>query len=87
MKHTINARALSAFVAVAALAAATLAVNAQTPPGGPPPGPGMDRPGPRMPATEADFVRMLDAANTAELNSAKYVVNRTKDATVHGFAQ
>ncbi len=40
-----------------------------------------------MPATEADFVRMLDAANTAELNAAKYVVNRTKDATVHGFAQ
>ena len=44
----------------------------------------MDRPGPRMPASEADFVRMLDAANTAELDAAKYVVNRTKDATVHG---
>jgi putative membrane protein len=88
VKHTINARALSAFVAIAGLAAATLAVSAQTPPpGGPPPGPGMDRPGPRMPASEADFVRMLDAANTAELDAAKYVVNRTKDATVHGFAQ
>jgi len=47
----------------------------------------MDRPGPRIPASEADFVRMLDAANTAELDAAKYVVNRTKDATVHGFAQ
>ena len=86
MKHTINARALSAFVAIAGLAAATLAVNAQTPPGGPQ-GPGMDRPGPRMPASEADFVRMLDAANTAELNAAKYVVNRTKNADVHAFAQ
>jgi putative membrane protein len=86
VKHTINARALSAFVAIAGLAAATLAVSAQTPPGDPP-GPGMDRPGPRMPANEADFVRMLDAANTAELDAAKYVVNRTKDATVHGFAQ
>jgi putative membrane protein len=40
-----------------------------------------------MPATDADFVRMLDAANTAELNAAKYVVNRTKDAAVHAFAQ
>jgi predicted outer membrane protein len=64
-----------------------MTVNAQTPPNGPPPGPGMDRPGPRMPAGEGDFVRMLDAANTAELDTAKYVVNRTKDATVHGFAQ
>ena len=87
MKHTINARALSAFIAIAGLAAATLAASAQTPPGGPPMGPGMDRPGPRMPATEADFVRMFDAANTAELNTAKFVVNRTKDATVHAFAQ
>ena len=87
MKHTNNARALAAFVAIAGFAAATLGVSAQTPPGGPPAGSGMDRPGPRMPATEADFVRMLDAANTAELNTAKYVVNRTKDATVHGFAQ
>ncbi|HEY0381230.1 MAG TPA: DUF4142 domain-containing protein [Candidatus Elarobacter sp.] len=86
MKHTISARALSAFVAVAGLAAATL-VSAQTPPGAPPPGPGMDRPGPRMPAGEGDFVRMLDAANTAELNAAKYVVNRTKDPNVHAFAQ
>ena len=87
MKHTINARAFSAFVAIAGFAAATLAVSAQTPPGDPPPGPGMDRPGPRMPANEADFVRMLDAANTAELNTAKYIVNLTKDAAVHGFAQ
>ena len=87
MKHTMNARALSAFVAIAGLAAATLAVSAQTPPGGLPMGPGLDPPGPRMPANEADFVRMLDAANTAELDAAKYVVNRTKSADVHQFAQ
>jgi putative membrane protein len=87
VKHTTNARALAAFVAIAGLAAATLVVSAQTPPDGPPPSPGMDRPGPRMPADEADFVRMLDTANTTELEVAKYIVNRTKDATVHGFAQ
>ena len=86
MKHRTNAHTLSAFVAIAGLAAATLAVSAQTPPG-PPPGPGMDRPGPRMPANEAEFVRMLDAANTGELDAAKYVVNRTKNADVHQFAQ
>ena len=88
MKHSINARAMSALLAIAGLAAATLAVSAQTPPGGSPFGdPGMDRRGPRMPASEADFVRMLDAANTAELDAAKYVVNRTKNADVHQFAQ
>ncbi|HEY6234959.1 MAG TPA: DUF4142 domain-containing protein [Candidatus Elarobacter sp.] len=87
MNHHTPSRALAALVAVAGLAAATLAVSAQTPPNGPPPGPGMDRPGPRMPAGEGDFVRMLDAANTAELDTAKYVVNRTKNADVHAFAQ
>jgi putative membrane protein len=87
VKHTINARSLSALLAIAGLAAATLAANAQTPPPGGPPGPGMDRPGARMPASEGDFVRMLDAANTAELDAAKYVVNRTKSAEVHQFAQ
>ena len=87
MKHTTTARAHAALVAIAGLAAATLTVSAQTPPNGPPPGPGMDRPGPRMPTSEAEFVRMLDVANTGELNTAKYVVNRTKDAAVHGFAQ
>ena len=88
MNHQTPSRALAALIAVAGLAAATLAVSAQTPPPyGPPPGPGMDRPGPRMPAGEGDFVRMLDAANTAELDTAKYVVNRTKNADVHAFAQ
>jgi len=87
VKHTTNTRALAAFVAIAGLAAATFAASAQTPPGGPPMGPGMDRPGPRMPANEADFVRMLDSANSAELDAAKYVVNRTKNADVHQFAQ
>ncbi len=87
MKHTITPRILSALVAIAGFAVATLAASAQTPPPGPPTGPGMDRPGARMPANEADFVRMFDAANTAELNTAKFVVNRTKDATVHAFAQ
>jgi putative membrane protein len=87
VNHHIPSRSLAALVAVAGLAAATLAVSAQPQPGGPPPAPGMDRPGPRMPAGEGDFVRQLDAANTAELDTAKYVVNRTKSAEVHQFAQ
>jgi putative membrane protein len=90
VKHKTPARALSALVALAGLTAATLAVNAQTmpagpPPGGPPPGPGMY--GDRMPLSDAEFVRALDAGNTAELDIAKYVVNRTKDPAVHQFAQ
>jgi len=83
------ARALSALVVLAGFTAATLAVNAQTPPGprgGPPGGPpGMY--GERMPASDVEFVRALDGSNTAELDMAKYVVNRTKDPAVHQFAQ
>lgn len=87
MKHHTPPRALAALVAVAGLAAATLAVSAQTPPG-PPGGPPMGGPGMRvMLGSEADFVRALDDANTAELDAAKYVVNRTKNADVHQFAQ
>ena len=81
MNHTTPPRAFAALVAVAGLAAATLAVSAQTPPG--------DRPAPRRCAArsrnarharrEADFVRTFDSANTAELDAAKYVVNRTKN--------
>ncbi|HTD36399.1 MAG TPA: DUF4142 domain-containing protein [Candidatus Limnocylindrales bacterium] len=84
MKHTTTARAVSAFAAVAGLAAATFAVSAQPVPGpgGPPYGTGM-----RMPANDAEFVRALDGSNTAELDQAKYVVNRTKDPAVHQFAQ
>jgi predicted outer membrane protein len=40
-----------------------------------------------MPASDAEFVRALDAADTAELDVAKYVVNRTKDPSIHQFAQ
>jgi predicted outer membrane protein len=91
VKHIKPARALSALVVLAGFTAATLAVNAQTypagpPPGGPPPpGPGMY--GDRMPASDAEFVRALDNGNTTELDIAKYVVNRTKDPTIHQFAQ
>lgn len=85
MKHHSSGRALGALVVLAALAAATLTVNAQTPPNGPPPGPGMY--GDRLPASDAEFVRALDAGNTAELDIAKYVVNRTQDAAIHAFAQ
>lgn len=91
VKHTTTARVLSAFVAIAGLAAATLAVSAQTPPNGPPPGamspPPVGGPGLRMPASDADFVRALDRSNTIELDMAKYVVNLTKDPAVHQFAQ
>jgi len=92
MKHDTTARALSALVAIASLAAATLAVNAQTPPPGAPPpgGPGMYGPpggGMRLPANDAEFIRLFDGANTSELDTAKYVVNRTKDPAVHQFAQ
>jgi putative membrane protein len=84
---------LAAFAAVAGITAATLAVSAQTPPPyGPPPGtagqpPPGGGPAMRMPASDADFVRALDRANTAELDMAKYVVNRTKDPAVQQFAQ
>src|SRR3979411_2524395 len=92
MKHHLTARSLSALVTVAGLAAATLAVDAQTPPpGGTPPGgpgaSGASAPGMRLPANDAEFIRMLDGANTGELDQAKYVVNRTKDPSVHQFAQ
>lgn len=91
MKHTTRARALSALVVTAGLAAATLAVSAQTTPGGPPPG-GMRPAGApgsmmRTPTSDADFVRLFDRSNTAELDMAKYIVNRTKDPAVHQFAQ
>ncbi|MDB5092137.1 MAG: hypothetical protein JWO85_238 [Candidatus Eremiobacteraeota bacterium] len=43
--------------------------------------------GDRQPASDAEFVRALDAGNTAELDIAKYVVNRTKDPSIHKFAQ
>jgi putative membrane protein len=79
VKHTTTARALSAFVAVAGIAAATFAVSAQTTPAGAPPM--------RMPANDAEFVRALNAMNTAELEQAKYMVNRTKDPAVHQYAQ
>jgi predicted outer membrane protein len=83
-------RALAALAAAGALAAG-LAVDAQTPapgPNGPPPmnGPGMDLDA-QLPASDADFVRALDRANNAELDMAKYVVNRTKSPEVHQFAQ
>ena len=85
MKHTTTARALSAFAAVAGLAAATFAVSAQPAPPGPGAGgPGM---GMRAPASDAEFVRALNGSNTAELDQAKYMVNRTRDPAVHQFAQ
>ena len=90
MKHHTTARALAAFVAIAGLSAATLAVSAQTGPNvppGAPPNAGQPGAGPRMPANDAEFIRMLDGANTSELDQAKYVVNRTKNPAVQQFAQ
>ena len=78
------ARACANVIAVAGLAVAPVAATTQTPPGGPPVG---GTGGPRMPTNDADFVRALDATNTAELEMAKYVVNRTSDPAVHQFAQ
>ena len=85
MKQTKIARALAGVVAIAGLALAPFAVSAQTPPPGGPPTGGMG--GPRMPTNDAEFVRALDAANTSELEMAKYIVNRTQDPAVHQFAQ
>ncbi len=85
MKQTNIVRALASVVAIAGLAVAPFAAGAQTPrPGGPPMG-GMGRQ--PMPTNDAEFVRALDAANSAELEMAKYVVNRTQDTAVHQFAQ
>jgi putative membrane protein len=82
-------RTLAALAAAGALAAG-LAVDAQTPApmpnGAPMSGSGMDE-GVQMPANDAEFVRALDRANNAELDMAKYVVNRTKSPEVHQFAQ
>lgn len=70
------------------------------PPGPPgpmmPPGPGMpdrdrdrmsDMRMDRMPANDAEFVRMLAFGNSMELAHAKFIMNRTKDPQVHAFAQ
>ena len=76
MKHQTTACSLAVLVAVAGLAAGTIGAGAQTAP---------ERAW--MPANDAEFVRALDAANTAELDAAKYVVNRTKEPAVHQFAQ
>jgi putative membrane protein len=89
VNHLTAVRVLAASVALAGLGAATLAVNAQmTDPTTPqaPQGGSMQNPD-RVPASDAEFVRALDRANTAELDIAKYVVNRTKDPAVHQFAQ
>jgi len=75
LAHTTTSRALAVALVVAGITAATLAVGAQT------------APGPGAPRSDADFVRLLDRSNTAELDAAKYVVNRTKDPAVHQFAQ
>jgi putative membrane protein len=92
VNQTTTARALASATAIASIALASLAVGAQTPPG--PGAPGAPRPGPadgprgaRLPQNDAEFVRMLDRANTLELDEAKYVVSRTKDPAVHQFAQ
>jgi putative membrane protein len=87
VKQTTAARALAAVTALAGLAVAALAAGAQTPPPGAPPMGAMSAPRDRMPANDAEFVRALDAANTAELAMAKFLVNRTQDPAVHGFAQ
>jgi putative membrane protein len=85
VKQTNIARAFGAVIAAAGLAAAPFAVSAQSPPPGTPPMGGMGSP--RMPSNDADFVRALDATNTAELEMAKYLVNRTQDPAIHQFAQ
>jgi len=76
---------VGAFVAAAGIAAAALAVDAQTPPG--PVAAQGSGTAAWMPASDADFVRALAGANTTELELAKYVVNRTKNPDVHAFAQ
>lgn len=87
MKQTNSARVLAAVAALAGFAVAALAAGAQTPPPGTPPRGGMAGPRDRMPTDDAEFVRALDVANTAELEMAKYLVNRTQDPAVHQFAQ
>lgn len=84
MNHSTSFRALAIAVALAGFIAPPLIGSAQSPPpGGRPPGASRDR----MPANDAEFVNALNAANTAELDLAKYIVNRTTDPAVHGFAQ
>ncbi len=87
MKLTDAARPLAALALIAGLGLVAAVAVGQTPPPGAPPMGGMGGPRGRMPANDADFVRALDAANTAELDMAKYLVNRTQDPMVHAFAQ
>ncbi len=87
MKHSTSARGLSALIATAALAAGGIAVSAQSVPGPPDAGPVVVQSRDLMPLNDAEFVRAMSAANTAELEAAKYVLNRTKDASVHAFSQ
>jgi putative membrane protein len=84
VKQTDIARACATVIAVAGLAVVPFAAGAQAPPPGSPP---MGTVGPRMPTNDAEFVRALDATNTAELEMAKYLVNRTQDPAIHQFAQ
>jgi putative membrane protein len=86
VKPTDPARTLAAVAVMAGLALAAIAAVAQTPPPGPPPG-GMNGARDRLPTNDAEFVRAFDAANSDELDMAKYLVNRTQDPAVHAFAQ
>ena len=89
MKHSISARGLSTLIAAGALVAGGIAASAQPMPGQPATGSAAGGTQSRdiMPLNDAEFVRAMSAANTAELESAKYIVNRTKDASVKTFAQ
>ena len=86
MKHTFLARALAATIAVAGIGAASFAVYAQPAPASDPymnPGGVMTE----LPADEGQWVRLIGAINTAELESSKYAVAHVSDATVKAFAQ
>jgi putative membrane protein len=85
VNHSKALRALAIAAAVAGFIASPLIGSAQAPPAGGPPPPGARRD--RMPANDGEFVSALNAANNAELELAKYMVNRTADPGVHGFAQ
>ncbi len=90
MKHDLTTRAIATFAAAALLALAAGAAVAQAPPPGAPPGaPSASSPeiAMLMPAGDAAFVRAIATTNTAELDQAKYVVNRTADPAVRAFAQ
>ncbi|HTJ28175.1 MAG TPA: DUF4142 domain-containing protein [Candidatus Limnocylindria bacterium] len=92
MKQKNAAYPVAALAALAAIGGVGVTARAQTTqpyppsPGAPAAMQGTAREA-QTPTNDIDFVRMLAAANTTELDMAKFMINRTASPTVRTFAQ